>query len=79
MFQSNQKITGTEYTWTVALLVVVFVFSPAALVFLRPLGPVSVFLAAVASTLCIVLAWVNWRKHSQLTMPSLEASNAKSK
>jgi hypothetical protein len=79
VLESNQKDTGTQYTGTAALLVVGFIFSPAALIFSRPLSYLSVLLAAAVSALCIILAWINWRKHSQLTMPSLETSEARSK
>ena len=72
MLKSNQITTGTQYTGTVALLVVAFIFSPAALILSRPLGYLSVSLAAASSMLCIVLARVNWKRHSQLTMPSIE-------
>ena len=79
VLESYQKDTGTQYTGTAALLVVAFIFSPAALIFSRPLSYLSVLLAAGGSAVCIVLAWINWRKHSQLTMPSLETSDSSSK
>ena len=70
MFEAH-KSTGTGYTTTAAFLVVAFVFSPAALVLLRPLGYVSVVLAIACSVLCIMLAWFNWKRYSQLSMPSI--------
>jgi hypothetical protein len=79
VFESNQKTTGIQYTGTVALLTVAFIFSPAALIFSRPFGYLSVSLAVAGSSLCTALAWVNWRRNSQLTMPSLETSDEKSK
>lgn len=79
MLETNQRSTGTQYTGTAALLIVAFIFSPAALILSRPLGYLSVLLAVASSALCIVLAWVNWKKHSQLTMPSLETSDLRSK
>jgi TRAP-type uncharacterized transport system fused permease subunit len=72
MFDSHQKSTGTQYVITVALLAVAFIFSPALLVVSRPFGPVSVVLALACSTLCIALAWFNWKKNSDLTIPSIE-------
>ena len=71
MIKSHQKYTGTQYTMTVALLIVAFIFSPAVLMVSRPLGYVSVSLALTCSALCVILAWVNWRKHSELTIPSI--------
>ena len=79
MLETNQKSTGTQYTGTAALLIAAFIFSPAALILSRPVGYLSVFLAVASSGLCIILAWVNWKKHSQLTMPSLETSDSRSK
>ena len=70
MFDS-QKSTGTGYTTTVALLTVAFIFSPAALVVLRPVGYASVSLAIACSGLCVILAWVNWKKSSQLSIPPI--------
>lgn len=79
MFEASQKSTGTGYTTTVAFLVVAFIFSPAFLAFSRPLGYVSVSLAVACSALCITLAWLNWRKSSQLSIPSIADQAAKAK
>jgi len=76
MFASGQKSTGTEYTTTVAFLVVAFIFSPAILLFFRPMGYLSVSLAVVCSAICVVMAWVNWKKSSQLSIPSIEDQGA---
>lgn len=79
MFEPNQKPTGTQYTGTVALLAIAFIFSPAAVLVFRPVGYLSLSMAATASVLCIVLARINWKRNSQLTMPSLETSRARPK
>lgn len=79
MFSACQKSTGTGYTTTVAFLVVAFIFSPAALIFFRPIGYVSVSLAIACSALCVVLAWVTWRKSSQRSIPSIAIQNARTK
>jgi hypothetical protein len=76
MFASGQKSTGTEYTTTVAFLVVAFIFSPAILLFFRPMGYLSVSLAVACSAICVVMAWVNWKKSSQLSIPSIEDQGA---
>jgi hypothetical protein len=79
MFQASEKSTGTGYTTTFAFLAVAFVFSPALLIVSSPVGPVSVSLAIACSALCIILAWVNWKKSSTLTMPSIEVPEGKTK
>lgn len=79
MFDSQQKSTGTQYTTTVTLLLVAFVFIPAVLIASRPVGYVSLGLAIACSGLCAAFAWVRWRWHSQLTIPSLEAPSPRSK
>ena len=72
MFDSQEK-SSTKYTLTVALLVMAFVFSPAILLVSRPVGLTSISLAAAGSAVCLVFAWLNWKRYSQLTMPSVEA------
>ena len=79
MLDSYQKSTGTRYTMTVALLLVAFIFSPAVLIASRPFGYVSVLLALGCSALCVTLARVNWKRCSQVTIPSFEAPHAGSK
>lgn len=71
MFDSHQKPTGTGYTTTVALLAVAFVFSPVVLFISRPIGYVTASLAIACSVFCAGWAWVNWKKSSQLSMPSI--------
>ncbi len=79
MFDTSQKSTGTGYTTTVAFLVVAFIFSPAFLLFSRPVGFTSVALAITCSLLCLGLAWINWKKSSQLSSPSIVSQEEKSK
>jgi hypothetical protein len=79
MFHAQQKATGTGYTTTATFLVVAFVFSPAVLVLSRPAGYLSVALAVACSALCVALAWLNWRKSSQLSIPSIATRAANSK
>ena len=71
MLESYQKSTGTGYTTTVALLAVAFIFSPAVLFISRPFGLGAAALAVACSVLCAGWAWVNWKKSSQLSMPSI--------
>ena len=56
MLDPHQKPTAIQYTTTVALLVVAFVFSPAVLLVSRPAGYLSVSLALVCSLLCVAFA-----------------------
>jgi hypothetical protein len=77
MFDTQQKSTGTGHTLTVALLAVAFVFIPAVSVMLWPLGYLSASLAIVCSLLCVTLAWLNWKKFSALSIPSIVKSNAR--
>lgn len=74
MFES-EKPTGTGVTITAAYLLVAFVFSPAVLIMSRPVGPVIVSLAVVCSAICALLAWMNWKKSSRLTIPVIEVSD----
>jgi hypothetical protein len=75
MLQASEKSTGTGYTTTIAFLLVAFVFSPAVLIASRPLGLVSVSLAIACSVLCILLAWVNWKKSSRISIPSIASGD----
>ncbi len=79
MFESNQKSTGTRYTTTAGLLIMAFIFCPAVLVASRPVGYVSLTLAIACSALCVILAWVNWKKSSRLTIPSIAIQDASAK
>lgn len=74
MFDSHEKSTGTQYTLTIALLTMAFVFSPTLLLISRPLGYLSVSLAVSCSIVCVALAGLSWKKYSRLTIPSLEAT-----
>jgi hypothetical protein len=79
MFDTHQKITGTQYMTTVGLLVGAFIFVPAIVIVSRPLGYMSITLALACNAVCAALAWVYWTKYSQLTIPSLETPRVRSK
>ena len=70
MFDS-EKSTGTQYTWTVALLAVAFIFIPAVLIVTRPAGSIALVIALLCSLTSATLAWVNWKKASQLSIPTI--------
>jgi hypothetical protein len=77
MFDPHQKLTGTKYTTTGALVAAAVVFSPVVLAWSRPFGQASVSLAVAFSAVCLALAWFNSRNYSRLTIPSLEAPSSR--
>jgi hypothetical protein len=79
MFDPCQKSVGTDYTTTIALLIVALIFVPAVLVVSHPLGYPFPSLALACSALCVTLAWVNWRRSSQLSIPSIATPDARAK
>jgi hypothetical protein len=79
MLDSNQKPTGTRYTTTVGLLIMAFIFCPAVLIASRPVGYVALLLAIACGGLCVILAWVNWKRSSRLTIPSIAIQDARAK
>ena len=79
MFDPHLKSTGRDYTATVALLAGALIFSPVMLVASRPFGYASVALAVACSAACLTLAWLNWKKSSRLSIPSIEVHFAEGK
>lgn len=79
MFESSQIPTGTSYTTTTTLLFLAVVFTPAMLLFSMPTGIVNLLLAAAGSLTFLALAWANWKKMSQLTIPSISARRGDAK
>ena len=75
MFDSEQKSTGTEYTTMVALLIMVFIFCPIVMAASRSVGNLSLSLGIVGSSLCVIMAWFNWKKSSRLYVPSIVIQN----
>lgn len=71
MFNRQLKSTGRDYSMTIALLAAA-VFAPAALAVFRAPSIPQIAIAGVCSSVCVLLAWLNWRTHSQLTIPTLE-------
>lgn len=74
MLGPSQKPTGTSYTATAALLILAFIFIPAALFISRPFGDVALAAAIACSTICIGLARMNWMKFSRLSISSVAGS-----
>lgn len=79
MFQASEKSTGMGYATPVAFLLLAFVFSPVVSIISRPLGLVSVSMAIVCSALCITMAWVNWKRSSQIFIPSIAVLDGETK
>ncbi len=79
MFDPTLKSTGRQYTTTVALLAVAFIFIPAVLVAEHPFGYLFLSLARASSALCVTLALVHWQRSSQLTIPSIAIRDAEAK
>ena len=79
MFDLALKSTGRQYTTTGALLAVSFIFIPAVLVAERPFEYLFLSLALACSALCVTLAWVQWKRSSQLTIPSNATRDAEAK
>jgi len=71
MFDAHLKSTGHDYTATVALLAVAFIFSPAVLLSSRPIGYWSFSFAVACSVISVVWAWVHWKRSSRLSIPSI--------
>lgn len=72
---SQLRSTGRDYTPTICLLALAFIFSPVVLAASRPVSYLSISLAAVCSVVCAALAWRRWTRSSQLTIPSISGGN----
>ena len=70
MFDAYLKSTGRDYTRTVAWLAIAAFFIPAMLLLLRP-GDLFTSLAILCAAVCIVMAWVTWKRSSKLTTPAV--------
>lgn len=72
MFKSQLKSTGRDYSLTIALLATGVLFIPALLIASRPFGAASLSIAGLGCSACVLLAWVTWKRHSELTIPTME-------
>lgn len=79
MLNSQQKYMGTRYTVIAAMLFVACVFSPALLLLSHPWGYVAPSLALACSAFCVTVAFIHWKKYSQLTIPSITSPRPRSK
>ena len=71
MFDSFQQSAGREYTSTVALLAVAFIFIPALVAISQPLSILSTWAAIVGFTICVALAVIRWKRSAQVSIPSV--------
>ena len=62
MFESSHKPVDSGSTLTVFLIAIAFIFIPSGVVFFRPVGGMLLALAAMCSMLCLVVAWINWKR-----------------
>jgi hypothetical protein len=76
---NNLKYVGTEYTATAALLVAALVFTPFFLFLSRPFGYGGVAAAFACSISCAAFAWFQWKRNSELTIPSIAAAKRERK
>ena len=79
MLNSQPKYAGTRYTIIVAALVVACVVSPALLLLSRPFGYIATSVALACSAFCVAVAFIHWKKYSELTIPSITSPYPRSK
>ncbi|MEQ1886217.1 MAG: hypothetical protein ABL967_14220 [Bryobacteraceae bacterium] len=77
MFEASHKPEGSSNTLTAFLLAVAFVLIPAGMLFLRPLGFLSLVLGVTASAVCVAFAWANGRATTKFAVPPVTSINRK--
>lgn len=73
MSRRNSKITGKNYTPTVALMLGSLIGIPLISSISLPSGNFFFYLAAASSASMAILAAVTWWRSSELSMPSIAA------
>jgi hypothetical protein len=61
MFDTYRKPLRSKCTTTVALLTLAFIFIPTVLLMSRPVSYFQFTVAIAGATLCLMLAWADWR------------------
>lgn len=79
MFDSFQQSAGREYTTTVALLAVAFIFIPALVAISQPLSVLSIWAAIVGFTICVALAVIRWKSSAKVSIPSVPTQRGAAK
>lgn len=79
MFDPQLKSTGRDYSLTIALAAGGILIIPAILMASRSSGSIALSVAALGSSVCLVLAWINWKLHSELTIPTMESAPRRKK
>lgn len=72
MFDSHQKSTGRDYSLTAALLAFGIMLVPALLLANHSVSRMALILSSIGSLVCLCVAWLNWRRNSKLTIPTIE-------
>ena len=71
MLDSHLPSTGVKFTTTIAFLAVALMVSPLVVLASRPLSGAVITAGLATSFVCLALAWVNWKRYSQVTISSL--------
>lgn len=79
MFDTSERSTGTQYTTTVALLVMGCVFTPAVLLLSRPVEALTIWVAVGCSAVYLLSSRLSWTRYSRLTIPSIAGRRGRSK
>lgn len=72
MLSSSQKLSGHDYTATIAFALIGLVVSPAVLLMFRPITDLQIVLALTLSALSLLIARACWKYYSRLSIPSME-------
>jgi hypothetical protein len=79
VFDSFQQSAGREYTATVALLAVAFIFIPALVAISQPLIVFYIWAAIVGFTLCVALAVIRWKRSAKVSIPAVPTHSGAAK
>lgn len=78
MLNTGKRYVGRRYAMTAAMLVVACGVSPAILLVSYPYPTVAASLVALAcSTICAGIAFIDWKRSSELTIPSIASPRAR--
>lgn len=76
MFPPSSSSTGTTYTATAALFAVAGIFIPAIVLLSSPVTYATLYGAAAGIGMISALAWTNWKRNSNLSIPSITGRGA---
>jgi hypothetical protein len=75
----DSSLAEHDYTTTVALLAMAFVFIPALVVVSQPLSALLAAAAVGVSVLCAVLAWFHWKRSAKISVPAIGTKDGTAK